>query len=68
MEIDNPIYLTAESLKSTLQSNTIHFHGSDGEILRFTQDGEIYVYGRLIESDDELREGIRAFLRAQRYL
>lgn len=39
--------------------------GENGEILKFHQNGDIYVHGKLIENDKEVVEGFRVFLRQQ---
>jgi hypothetical protein len=59
--------LTLDAL-SPLEAGEIIFsvHGKDGpvEVLRFKDNGDIFVQGRLAENDKEVVEGIRIFLKA----
>ena len=38
------------------------FKSETDEILRITHEGNIYLHGRKIETDDEIREGLREWL------
>jgi len=49
-----------------LEPNTIVFHTNHGvtEVLKFCENGDIYVKGKLVENDKEVVEGIREFLKS----
>jgi hypothetical protein len=41
----------------------LHFSDRDGrEIMRIEEDGRIYVKGRLVQTDEEVNDGLKEFL------
>lgn len=50
---------------SDIEPDTITFHTNNGktEVLKFCQNGDIFVHGRLAENDKEVVQGLRDFLK-----
>ena len=57
-----------EKLKTNeLEDNTLIFtqnYGKD-ELLKFDNNGDIYVKGKLVENDKQVVDGLREFLKSQ---
>jgi hypothetical protein len=50
-------------MDSTIKNGgTIVFRKNDTEYIKFMENGDIYVYGRLVENDKEVVQGMRDLL------
>jgi hypothetical protein len=49
------------------KKSSIRFTFSDGEILRLEANGDIFVKGRLVGTDQEIVDGLREVVRAFMY-
>ena len=51
---------------SDIEANTIVFNTNYGgtEVLKFCENGDIYIHGRLAENDKEVVERLREFLQS----
>lgn len=58
------------NIAKPLETNTIVFYQDYGtkEILKFCENGDIFIKGKLAENDKEVVEGMREFLRGQSLL
>lgn len=54
-----------EVIKSNLTSNILTLNSASKEILRFEQNGDIYLHNKLIENDKQVVDGFREFLKSQ---
>jgi len=54
--------------KQNLNENSLTFSTFGAEVIRFDPDGKIFIQGRLAESDKEVVDAFRSFLRDQGYL
>ncbi len=55
---------TLSLTNSDIKNNNIYFcvNPSDGPIMEFKENGDIYVKGKLIENDKEVVDAMREFL------
>lgn len=53
---------------SHIEANTFAFHINDGptEVLKFCENGDIFIQGRLAENDNDVVEGMRKFLKSMK--
>lgn len=57
-------------LKSNEEPSSLFFidHNANKEIIKITKDGDFYINGRKVETDQEIREGFRSWLKSMGHI